>query len=592
MTLVPRPFRAGLALATLSTLAAGQQQATTNAVLMDDLVQGDRAIERLTPQLAALAEKSEMSVAEFADMVRVDDSIHVDGNGNLLFIDPFFVDGDPGEGEETDDDGTQYRGGSSDGNIPLSQAFNLHSRPGSNFTIYIDFDGHHSVNNAWGHNIVFPPFNRSGPAGVFSNAELQEIIDHWRHMAEDFAPFDVNVTTEEPPIDDLRRTGGGDTRWGIRDVHTQATSGFGDGIGGVAFLNSFTWRTDTPCFSFNKGSISGSATGSHEVGHALGLSHDGLGSSEYHPGTSVQGWTWGPIMGAPFGAEVIQWSNGDYPNSTRTQNDTNIISSSSNGTTLIPDDHGNAILGGTIVSPNDCPTPGQIQVCGLITFRDDKDAFTFWSDGGAFSVDGYPTDQTVSVGNMDVKLELFDPSGVKLVGSNPSRDKTSRIARTLSPGWHTILVDGGPQGNQYSDYGSRGHYTLDISLETPSHFTDLGNGLAGSLGEPVLEGFGDACEGQIVGVELSNAAPNAPTFLAYGAFRADLPLRGGVLVPDIGPGGAYLSLSTNGAGGAIVSDIWPGGLSSGFEMHFQYWVLDPSGPQNFTASNAAVITVP
>jgi hypothetical protein len=37
-------------------------------------------------------------------------------------------------------------------------------------------------------------------------------------VAEDFSPFDVDVTTEEPSVDDLRQAGAGDERWGIRVV--------------------------------------------------------------------------------------------------------------------------------------------------------------------------------------------------------------------------------------------------------------------------------------------------------------------------------------------------------------------------------------
>ncbi len=40
----------------------------------------------------------------------------------------------------------------------------------------------------------------------------------WRMVAEDFAPFNVDVTTEDPGIAGLTYSGGSDTTWGMRAV--------------------------------------------------------------------------------------------------------------------------------------------------------------------------------------------------------------------------------------------------------------------------------------------------------------------------------------------------------------------------------------
>ncbi len=47
----------------------------------------------------------------------------------------------------------------------------------------------------------------------FSNAELLRIQAIFQRVVEDFRPFEVNVTTQEPPLSDLIKEGPTDTRW-------------------------------------------------------------------------------------------------------------------------------------------------------------------------------------------------------------------------------------------------------------------------------------------------------------------------------------------------------------------------------------------
>ena len=80
-----------------------------------------------------------------------------------------------------------------------------HSKPGATNVIIVDVDGHtvSSSESVWG---AFDNagYNLRGSPGNFDDIERREIGLIWARMAEDFAPFDVDVTTEEPAV--LTRT--------------------------------------------------------------------------------------------------------------------------------------------------------------------------------------------------------------------------------------------------------------------------------------------------------------------------------------------------------------------------------------------------
>jgi serralysin len=119
-------------------------------------------------------------------------------------------------------------------------------------------------------------------------------------VAEDFAPFNVDVTTEDPTLGvgaaALAYSGStSDASWGIRVcIGGTSSDWFGGGAGGVAYLGSFTWNTDTPCFVFSKelgpdyAKYIWEAT-SHEVGHAVNLQHDGTSTLGYYAGALPAG---------------------------------------------------------------------------------------------------------------------------------------------------------------------------------------------------------------------------------------------------------------------------------------------------------------
>lgn len=399
-------------------------------------------------------------------------------------VDSFSADETP-LADSNEDGGSDDDGPPESAPFSLDQTFLLHSKPLSNFTIYLDFDGHTTIGTSWnssyGIDEIVHPNYWGDTNNDFSESRLELIQEIWQVVAEDFAPFDVNVTTEEPrDIGDLRDTGGEDTRWGVRVVMTKDT--FADcRCGGHAFLGSFDDFQDEPSLVYNGGLGAGSETVSHEVGHQLNLRHDGNGGNEYYRGhgENSDDTGWGPIMGAPFSKRMTHWNNGDYFNASNTgQDDLAVITDAEVNFPYADDDHANESSG-----PSPLLEAGETNVTafGIIERNDDVDWFRFETGGGAVS---FNVDVLSYKANLDVWVGLFDSSGTFIADSNSRDDLSASLSAVeLDAGEYLLKIDGvawdstynpatdsfdepspppytvsNPLG--YSDYGSLGQYRI------------------------------------------------------------------------------------------------------------------------------------
>lgn len=380
---------------------------------------------------------------------------------------------------------------------PQFDVFNLSSKPDSDFTLFIDFDGHVTTGTTWNQvynitSITSPGFDLDGDTNAFGESERNRIFAAWQEVAEDFAPFDINVTTKEPPLEDLMNTGGVDTRWGVRAVVTDDT--FANcGCGGHAFLNTFTSSVDTPTFVYNQGLTSLGKTVSHEVGHMLGLTHDGDSSQEYYPGHGGGQTRWGALMGAPFGVPVTQWSDGDYYLASNQQDDMSIITN--NGFGYRADDYGNTPADATNIPVSSSNT---IEAFGIIGLDSDVDYFSFDVGAGDLNIS---IDPITNNPNLDIFSALYDASGNLVFVSNPSSQLNANITATVAAGTYILRVEGvgshdsynattdvvsapaakpwtviNPTG--YSSYGSLGQFHIQGTV--PPVSAPLGSALAGS----------------------------------------------------------------------------------------------------------------
>ncbi len=120
-------------------------------------------------------------------------------------------------------------------------------------------------------------------------------------------------------------------------------------------------------------------------------------------------------------------------------------------------------------------------------------------------------------------------------------------------------------------------------------WSDVGTGLEGVTGVPVLGGTGLLVPASVVTLSLSNAKPFAPATLVVGFSAIDAPFKGGVLVPAIN---LTFAQTTDFFGEATFGGLWPTGVPSGFTTYFQYWIVDNAGPVGFAASNGVAGTAP
>ncbi len=412
--------------------------------------------------------------------------------------------------------------------ITTASAGALHSRPNAKATIYLDFDGYvddYSANASAAH---------TNHIETIAYNKRDEIYKIWRSVAEDFAIFDVDVTTEEPTIDKLVKSDADDEIYGKRVVFDRRTglNKWYTGAGGVSGLGAFGFKADRPSFIFGEETDNVACQATHEVSHTLGLAHDGgevivpVGSevydpdtgkmvvieeeytipSEYYSGQKVSlNCFWYPVMGGVptrDGADYInQFSNGNYVSATNNEDDFAVITGKAVGAhegnvvvfpkslypdekedgfwklNLLPDDVGNEVLSST-------PYTG---VRMALISPEDLDVFSISAKAGELTIKVSPEYEGSSYGSsLDAKVELLDASGIVLVSSqNPLQgDKDNgefRKAELKYPlaqdGVYYIRVSGTYHDVKYcanTNYGSVGPYKLTADYTAGERVKGLG----------------------------------------------------------------------------------------------------------------------
>ncbi|HSH14745.1 MAG TPA: M12 family metallo-peptidase, partial [Verrucomicrobiae bacterium] len=277
-------------------------------------------------------------------------SLHADDAGGICYVCQFSLPAMT-EPEEVDEESPPIAQAA----VPVSPfpgSLVFHSRPGSPNVLYLNFAGEDVTNTEWNTSLgrsVIPalPFSSDTDFSTFSDSEQAVIRRVWQRVAEDYAPFDINVTTERPASFNNRTAMALITR----DTDANGAPNPSNSGGGVAYVNVFgstSFARYRPAWVYHDNLSNGESyiaeAASHEIGHNLGLSHDGTSGSSYYGGHGSGDISWGPLMGTGYNRNVSQWSKGEYYQANNTQDDLATIAGKLSYRT---DDHGGTPGGAT-----------------------------------------------------------------------------------------------------------------------------------------------------------------------------------------------------------------------------------------------------
>jgi hypothetical protein len=454
----------GVTSAVAGASAATAESAADPERILNRNLSGAAAVNALGDDLDTVASRYDKTAAELAKELRNDSSLWVDPNGMLHVKEPV-----PTRAPEN-------VGTPEQGPYPNSDTFNLHSRLGSERVIFLDFDGGPVSGTAWNANYGVvtssqPAFDLDGNPGSWSQAEHDVIQSVWQRVAEDFRPFDVDVTTSDPGAAALNRTNAADTQYGTRVLITPsveaATKICSNNCGGVAYVGIYNLVGNSyyhPAWAFSHKLLNDdkyiAEAVSHEAGHNLGLGHDGTSSVGYYTGHH----NWAPIMGVGYYEPLVQWSQGEYPDANNTQDDISVIQNY--GLALRSDDHGSTFGDATNIGT-------ARKAAGIVERRTDVDVIKFRRTcRGKTTITATPWENSP---NLDIRLRLANSGHAALGASNPLSGEASydvatgldaSITRKLPRGSYFLRVDGVgalTPATGYSDYGSLGKFKVRIS---------------------------------------------------------------------------------------------------------------------------------
>ena len=314
------------------------------------------------------------------------------------------------------------------------------------YILFLDFDGGQALNrpsDSWlyNHDPIIPAYDLSSYG--WGGREVESIEYIVEFVKEDYAAYNVEVTTEEPESGEYNTifVGGTNDWYHGENSSVLGTASYDPGNEspsnyGFAFTEEMTWLAsmvegDLLHFSELVANLI-----SHEAGHNFGARHiEGIDTMMYGGGLPYH------IRPMSFGSGQL-WDFEGFQ-------DTQTLLGNNLGYAHGPDDHGDAVISATAIAE-----AGQMD--GLLERRDDVDVFTLVANESRNL--GIHIETSV-YGNLDSFLQVFDQDGHLLEeNDNDGENRDSSVIVYVTENQsYTIYVSSSQQ-----DYS--GSYTLNLSL--------------------------------------------------------------------------------------------------------------------------------
>ena len=198
---------------------------------------------------------------------------------------------------------------------------------------------------------------------------------------------------------------------------------------------------------------------SHELGHNLGLSHDGIPGDEYYNGHN----NWNSILGSGPSSHndfLTQWNKGEYKDADNQQDDIAIIEAAYG---FREDDYGNTLSDAGLLHTGD-----GLAAEGIIEQRTDVDIFAHTAYGNVeYQINGIAAEGARGT-NLDILAKLYSDDGTLLASNDPQDSLSATIEYQFDEATDVYLSiegtgKGDPLDDGYSDYGSLGYYSVTIA---------------------------------------------------------------------------------------------------------------------------------